>query len=366
MLSTRLNPINFFVFTKQLTRVASIIIQQSSPAISVVMPCFNSAHTVRRAIESIQTQSITSWELIVVDDGSTDSSAEIVASMAKNDLRIRFIRTPHGGVVSASNYGFSLAKADVIARMDSDDVSLPTRLETQLKLLEKSTHLSAVTCLAEFAGNVSISQGYAHHVAWTNRHITSDEIALNRFIDLPFPHPTLMYRRELVTNLGGYRDGDFPEDYEMILRWINAGVKIGKVNKLLYKWYDPATRLSRNDPRYNPMAFHHIKAPYLANAIIASGCGNKELWIWGAGRPARKCAEPLEQSWNKASGFIDIDPRKIGQSLHGRQVVSPTNLPPAEQAVIVSYVGTRGARDVIRADLLASNRKEGVDFWIAC
>lgn len=114
------------------------------------------------------------------------------------------------------------------------------------------------------------------------------------------------------------------------------------------------------------MAFHRCKATYLKQAITHAGCNKRELWIWGAGRPARKCAQPLEQAWKLASGFIDIDPRKIGLELHGRPIVSPDNLPAAGQAVIVSYVGTRGARDNIRAKLIEMNRVEGIDFWIAC
>jgi len=328
------------------------------------MPCFNAEASVARAVSSIQAQTIQDWELIVVDDGSSDGSADIVAGFAANDHRIQLIKRPHRGVVAASNTGFTAASTPLVARMDADDVSLPSRLEKQASALQGNPELAAVSCLARFAGDADLAGGYAHHVAWANRHITQSQIELNRFIDLPFPHPTLMYRRELVENHGGYRAGDFPEDYEMVLRWIGAGVSIGKLNEILYDWHDPATRLSRNDSRYDMHAFHRCKAPYLAEAIQKSGGADRELWIWGAGRPARKCARPLEAAWKKAAGFIDVDPRKIGRDLHGRPVVSSEHLPAMYQAVIVSYVATRGAGDNIRASLLAAGRIEGVDFWI--
>ena len=328
------------------------------------MPCFNAEASVARAIRSIQAQTINDWELIVVDDGSRDNSAAIVAAIAANDHRIQLIKRPHQGVVAASNTGFAAASAPLIARMDADDVSLPTRLEKQAMALQTKPKLDAVSCLARFAGDAELAGGYAHHVAWANRHLTQSQIELNRFIDLPFPHPTLMYRRELVEKHGGYRNGDFPEDYEMILRWIAAGVSIEKVHDVLYDWHDPATRLSRNDSRYDMHAFHSCKAPYLAEAIHKSDGGERELWIWGAGRPARKCARPLEAAWQQAAGFIDIDPDKIGRDLHGRPVVSSEHLPASHQAVVVSYVASRGAGDNIRASLLAAGRIEGVDFWI--
>lgn len=330
------------------------------------MPCYNASSTVARAVTSIREQTRPDWELIVVDDGSTDDSADQVENLAQNDPRIRLVRCAHQGVVAASNHGFSLSRATpLIARMDADDVSHPTRLEQQSQALATDAGLGTVSCLARFAGNHQTAGGYAHHVQWTNRQVRVDAIALNRFIDLPVPHPTLMYRREVVEKFGGYRDGGFPEDYEMFLRWLAGGVRIGKVNEALYDWYDPPTRLSRNDPRYDMAAFHRCKAPYLTQAIDESGGAHRELWIAGAGRPARKCAAPLEQAWKPASGFVDIDPRKIGRLLHGRPVVAMNALPPTDQAVIVSYVGTRGAGDRIRKALIATGRTEGTDFWIA-
>ena len=328
------------------------------------MPCFNAAQSVARAVKSIQSQSLTDWELIVVDDGSEDQSAKIVETIAAKDPRIRLIKRPHTGVASASNAGFQACQGNLIARMNADDVSSPKRLEQQYKALEQDANLDAVSCLAHFAGDPIKAGGYAHHVAWTNKQISSEHINLNRFIDLPLPHPTLMYRRGLVDQFGGYLDGNFPEDYEMILRWISRGAKIGKVNEYLYHWHDPPSRLSRNDSRYDMSAFHKCKAPYLSHAIRSQGLADRDLWIWGAGRPARKCAQALEAAWKPAAGFIDIDPRKIGSNIHGRPVISSKHLPPAHTSIIVSYVGTRGAGEKIRTELRAADRVEGKDFWL--
>ncbi|MBT8036796.1 MAG: glycosyltransferase [Verrucomicrobiae bacterium] len=354
------------IHSQPVTRYTSVTISCQVPQISIIMPCYNARSTVARAVMSIVNQTISDWELIVVDDGSTDGSAELIKKIAQTDSRIRLIQRDHRGVVAASNHGFSMAQpTPLIARMDADDVSHPSRLARQSHALANHPELGGVSCLVRFAGDHETAAGYAHHVQWTNRHVSAEAVALNRFIDLPVPHPTLMYRREVVEHWGGYRDGDFPEDYEMFLRWLAGRVRIGKVNETLYDWYDPPTRLSRNDPRYDMMAFHQCKAPYLAQAIHDSGCSHRALWIAGAGRPARKCANPLEQSWKPASGFIDVDPRKIGRMLHGRPVVAMTALPPINQSVIVSYVGSRGAGDRIRDALKASGRIEGIDFWIA-
>ncbi|NWK57074.1 glycosyltransferase family 2 protein [Verrucomicrobiaceae bacterium N1E253] len=329
------------------------------------MPCYQAGNSVGRAINSIRTQTFKDWELIVVDDGSSDHSIDEILNHVRQDQRVCLIRQPHQGVVAASNHGFEHARGATIARMDADDVSRPRRLECQLEYLHAHRDLGAVSCQVHFAGDSSLAGGYAHHVHWTNSCRDAASIERNRFIDLPVPHPTLLYRREIIEQHGHYRHGDFPEDYELILRWISQGVSIGKTEDILFDWYDPPSRLSRNDTRYHMSAFHQCKAPYLLKALQKNGTDTRDLWIWGAGRPSRKSARPLEHVWKQASGFIDIDPAKIGRQLHGRPVVSPNDLPPPEQAVIVSYVGTRGAHQNIRECLLSAGRREGIDFWIA-
>lgn len=336
-----------------------------APTISVVMPCYNAGMAVRSAVESIQAQTWKEWELIVIDDGSTDQSADIVESIAQNDQRVRLLRRPHRGVVAPSNEAMTQARGHFIARMDADDVSRPDRLRCQLKALIDNNHWGAVSCKTHFAGDPDKARGYAHHVHWANQAISTSEIELSRFVDLPVPHPTLMFRSELLDLHGDYRNGNFPEDYELVLRWISQGVIIGKVDQCLFDWYDPPSRLSRNDNRYDSLAFHRCKAPFLLDAIEKSGCANRDLWIVGAGRPARVNARPLELLWKKASGFIDADPRKIGRIIHDSPVVSIDDLPERDDAVIVSYVGTRGSRKAIQEQLLRQGRREGLDFWLA-
>ncbi|QQL43686.1 glycosyltransferase family 2 protein [Sulfuriroseicoccus oceanibius] len=335
------------------------------PAISVVMPAFNAQATIERAIASITAQSFSDWELIIVNDGSSDDTLAIARQCAAADSRIRVLNEPHRGVVGASNAGFAASRAPVIARMDADDQSTPNRLADQYTWLADHPHHHAVSGQVEFAGCRESAAGYGAHVDWTNQLVTPEQIAHNRFVDLPFPHPSLMYRRTLVEQFGGYRDGEFPEDYELMLRWFDNGMLVGKVPHPVLLWNDPPTRLSRNDPRYAMPEFHRCKAPFLANAIVRSAAGGRPLWIWGAGRPARKNARLLEAAYQVAAGFIDIDPRKIGRSLAGRPIISADTLPPIEESVIVSYVGNRGAGQIIRDQLLATGRTEGTDFWIA-
>ena len=102
-----------------------------SPAISVILPVYNAEAYVREAVESILAQSFTDFELIIINDGSTDGSGAILRELAVRDTRIVLIERPNGGLVSALNDGIESARAELIARMDADDVAMPERFALQ-------------------------------------------------------------------------------------------------------------------------------------------------------------------------------------------------------------------------------------------
>jgi glycosyltransferase involved in cell wall biosynthesis len=334
------------------------------PLVSVVLPVRDGASTLRAAIRSICHQTLSDWELVVVDDGSTDGSAEVAASMAVPDQRIKVIRQARAGLVPALEAGLQEARGRYIARMDADDISYPDRLASQVDLLEWNSDIGLVGGQVEYGGDANANAGYALHVDWINSLVKPEEILLNRFIESPLAHPSVMFRRDLVDRHDGYRDGPFPEDYELWLRWLDAGVVMTKVPKRVLIWNDSPERLSRTDKRYDSEAFYAIKAGYLARAVKPV-LKNRQLWIWGAGRPTRKRAEALAKHGLKIHGYIDIDAKKSRASLNGRPVVLPEQIPPPHQALVLGYVAKRGARELIRENLEQRGYFEGRDFYMA-
>jgi hypothetical protein len=173
-----------------------------------------------------------------------------------------------------------------------------------------------------------------------------------------------MFRRRVLTAHGGYREGPFPEDYELWLRWLEAGVRMEKVPQELLMWNDGAHRLSRTDPRYAPEAFYELKAPFLARATERIRDG-RPVWVWGAGRPTRLRAEALVRHGLSIAGYIDIDPRKRGRVIQDRPVVGLEGVPAPRDAVVLAYVAKRGARELIRGWLKERCFREGEDYWVA-
>lgn len=335
-----------------------------TPLVSVVMPVRNGGRALLDAIASVRAQTCGEWELIVIDDGSTDTTRAVLQAAAESDRRIRVLSPGAVGIVTALNAGLAAARGPLVARMDADDVSHPERLADQVAFLRapENTGIGLVGCLVGFGGQVHAAAGFALHVAWLNSLSAPDEISRNRFVESPLAHPSVMFRRDLVRQFGGYRDGDFPEDYELWLRWLAAGVRMAKVPRVLLTWNDPPGRLSRTDPRYDPNAFYRLKAPWIAQAVSGAG----RVFVWGAGRHTRKRAAHLEQHGVQIAGYIDVDAKKISPALGGSglPVLAYTALPPPGEIVVLSYVSSRGARDFNRGQLLARGYVEGRDFLL--
>jgi glycosyltransferase involved in cell wall biosynthesis len=180
-----------------------------------VLPAHNAAGSIARAVRSVLAQTFPDFELIVVDDGSTDATSHEAKRAAASDRRLRVLPLEHGGIVRALNAGIASARGRLIARMDADDEMMPRRLEAQAALLAARPDVGVASCLVEFGGDARAAQGYALHVDWLNALVTPEDIALNRFIESPVAHPSVTFRRELVERHGGYIDAPVPEDYEL-------------------------------------------------------------------------------------------------------------------------------------------------------
>lgn len=335
------------------------------PRVSVVLPAWNAAATVGAAVASVQAQTLDGWELIAVDDGSTDDTAEAVRRAASGDPRVRLVRIDHGGIVAALQAGIATARAPYIARIDADDVMFPERLAVQAALLDARPGVGLVSCRVEFGGDRAAARGYAMHVDWINSLVEPEAMARARFIESPVAHPSVMLRRGLVDRHGGYASGDFPEDYELWLRWMEAGVVFAKVPDVLLRWNDPPARLSRCDPRYREAAFYACKCGYLARWLRAHVAPGRAILLWGAGRVTRRRFAALATHGVTLAGFVDIDARKVGRRLGGVPVLAPEEIPPRESCFVVAGVGVRGARELIRATLEAQRRVEGEDYIVA-
>lgn len=327
------------------------------PRVSVVIPAYNAERTIERAVRSMLAQSYSDLEVIVVDDGSTDGTVEVVCSI--DDPRLRLIEQPHAGVCSAANAALAASDCPLLARMDSDDVSHPTRLVKQVDWLEQH-NLDVVGCqvsIVEPAG--SQSEGWRRYARWLNDEtLTEQAIHALRFVEYPLANPTLLARREFFEL--GYHQGPFPEDYDLMLRGAAAGLRFGKVPEVLVDWIDHPGRLTRTDPRYSPEAFDRCRRTHLLAGPLND---MTEADLAGVGQTGKPWLRWLQSEGLTVRRAYDINPRKHGAVIHGVRVDDPQEMLPADGTPLVIAVGSEGAREVITPDLVAWGYVLGGDAW---
>ncbi len=326
------------------------------PPVDILLPYRDAAETLPVCLESIARQTHGNWRLVAVDDGSHDGSPRLVRAFAARHGRTLALESGGAGLVAALRCGLAQAGAPLIARMDADDVMHPERLERQVAHLVADPQCGVVGCQVT---EDELTGGLRRYVAWNNGLLDHEAMFRARFIEAPLIHPTACFRRELVAQHGGYRDGDFPEDYDLWLRWMEGGVRFAKIPVPLLTWRDRPERLTRTDPRYAIDQFFAVKAGALVRWLDAESPFGRTVWVWGAGYETRRRVRSLVRAGVSIASFIDIDPRKIGTRNQDGPVVGPEALPGPESCLVIAAVGSLGARELITAELRCRGFVEG-------
>ena len=333
-----------------------------SPLVSVLLPVRDPGPYLEECIASLGRQTLSNFEVVAVDDGSTDGSEETLDAWADRDPRVRVVHRDQEGLVATLNAGLELCRAPFVARMDADDISHPRRFELQVAEMEDLPWVGVVSCLVRHFPWKGVGEGYRVYEGWLNSLSSPEAIGRERFVESPVAHPSAMVRREVYQSVGGYLDTEWAEDFDLWLRLLEARVCISKVERYLYFWREHAERLTRVDARYSVENFLRCKAKYLLSGPLAD-C--ERVVVWGAGQTGRRLSKHLLRDGAPIEAFVDIDPEKIGSTLRKKPIIDPDELSAliGRGTVVLAAVGSRGARELIRARLNAIGLREGREYW---
>ncbi|HSM93743.1 MAG TPA: glycosyltransferase [Anaeromyxobacteraceae bacterium] len=327
--------------------------------VAVLLPARDAARTVRAAASSILRQSFRDLTLVAVDDGSRDATAEVLHRLAERDPRVEVVRGPGEGIARALNRGLARCDAPLVARMDADDLAHPARLALQLEALAADPALAAVGSQVKLFPRRVLRPGMVRYVGWLNGLTSKALVERDLFVEAPLVHPAALVRRDALGAAGGWRDGPFPEDYDLWLRLAEAGGALTNVPRVLLGWRESTSRLTRTDGRYALSAHRALKAGALARTWLAGRC---EVAIWGAGESGKATADALAAEGIRAALFVEVDPKKIGRTARGAPVVGVDQLHRARGLPLLVAVGAPGARELIRAELGRAGWAEVRDF----
>jgi glycosyltransferase involved in cell wall biosynthesis len=259
-------------------------------AVSVIMPAFNAERFLLEAADSILIQSMSELELIIVDDASVDETPRICEELCRRDGRVRVVRrSENGGISAALNDGLKLARGGFIARMDSDDISVPDRLKLQVRFLEAHPEVSLCGMAIELMDENGLT--VARQEAIQGQAFV--EAAL-RFCS-PVAHPTWMMRAELLHAIGGYRPVAPAEDYDFLLRVYRGGYGIDNLGELGLRYRISGTSTAASNSLRQRKAFNFIRRIHMKGGPLNSGRYRRAIATSAFGKRLHQISERLLQ-----------------------------------------------------------------------
>ncbi len=319
------------------------------------MPVARVDDYVAPAIRSVLSQQDVSVELILIGPLETDPAyaqlQELVNENIAHDERCQLIPRRLLGIANALNEGLQYAQGDYIARMDADDLCEPHRFKTQLATAFSYDNRCLVGAQVKiFSDDSVVLKGNQQYETWLNEQCTPDAITEACFVESPLPHPTWFAHQTIWTTLGPYKQGDFPEDYDYLLRaWLNK-IPMVKPHGVLLHWREHPNRLTRTDTRYQRKAFIQLKSAALADANSGFDLDKgRSVWIAGTGRNARYWHDALENNNVKVAGFVELDNPKAKNQKRNKPVINYDTLASTlNNDLLITAITNANARNKLK------------------
>lgn len=332
------------------------------PLVSILTPFKNTSQYLSECIESIQNQTYTNWELLIVDDGSTDDSFAIVKDYAKHDHRIKLLKNSGNGIIEALRFGFKHSKGEYITRMDSDDIMTPNKLEILADSLKTHGKQHIAVGLVKYFSSVGISGGFARYEVWLNNLTKNGTNYSEIYKECVIPSPCWMTHRDDLIACDAFNPNDYPEDYDLAFRFYKHGLKCIPCDEVIHEWRDYSTRTSRTHEHYAANHFIDLKLRYFLDLHYDN---NRPLAIWGAGEKGKFIAKLLVEE-NIPFEWICDNPKKIGKHIYDQEMKNFNHLEVLNHPQSIITVANEQAQEEIKSYFKLQNMQSMIDYFFFC
>jgi glycosyltransferase involved in cell wall biosynthesis len=333
-----------------------------NPLVSILTPFKNVSPYLEDCLISIQKQTYTNWELLIIDDHSTDNSFAIVEAYAEKDMRIKLFKNGASGIISALRLAFKNSNGTYITRMDSDDIMMPDKLESMVNQLQTHGKNHVALGLVNYFSDEGISNGYAKYENWLNKLTLTGSNYSEIYKECVIASPCWMLHREDLQVCGAFNPNRYPEDYDLTFRFYERGFKCIPNGKLLHHWRDYSTRTSRTHEHYAQNYFLDIKLHYFLKLDFDT---SRPLAIWGAGFKGKTIAKSLIEKQIEFHWICD-NPKKIGKDIYGKIVLPFEDLKSIKNAQTIVTVANEEEQKNIVAYFNDLGMKPVKDYFFFC
>ncbi|TXE11940.1 glycosyltransferase [Seonamhaeicola algicola] len=333
-----------------------------SPLISILTPFKNTEVYLNECINSILNQTYNNWELLIIDDHSTDNSYKVVEQYAKNDNRIKLYKNNGNGIIDALKQAFANSSGTFITRMDSDDIMTPNKLEVLANNLATYGKKHVAVGLVKYFNANGVGAGYKSYENWLNQLTLKGNNYNEIYKECVIPSPCWMIHRDDLIACGAFNPNVYPEDYDLTFRFYKQHYTCIPCNEVIHLWRDYSTRTSRTHVHYAQNHFTSLKVHHFLNIDYNP---NKTPVIWGAGTKGKLMAK-LFIKHNIAFKWICDNPNKIGKEIYGQQLLKFKTLAEIENPQSLVTVANKEAQKEIKNYLEKLNLKPIKDYIFFC
>lgn len=289
--------------------------------ISIVMPIKNAEKYLKDCINSIINQNFKDWELLAVNDHSSDGTLSLLELYAQEDKRIQFFNNQGKGIIDALQLAYSKSSGAYITRMDADDIMPYDKLAKMFTALQNKPN-TLVTGKVKYIADDKLFDGYKAYEEWLNSLVDNKTHFKEIYKECVIPSPCWMISRADFENCGAFRSSRYPEDYDLSFRFYENKLNLVPIDDVMHIWRDHSTRASRNDSNYSDNAFLDIKMHYFIKLDLNK---NKKLVLWGAGKKAKKIAQILQKE-NIDFIWACNNEKKIGHQIYNLEMQDNENV----------------------------------------
>jgi len=328
--------------------------------VSVIMAARNTEQYLVECLDSIVDQTYDNWELIAVNDHSTDNTREVIAEYASKDSRIKVFDSKGHKLIPALQEGYRHATGDLINRMDSDDRMPPYKLETLVNewlKYGKGTIIAGGT--SHFVDNGEVGGGFLRYEKWLNEVARKGTYYQEIYKECVIPSHCWIIHRNDFEHAGGFNDEVYPEDYNLCFRFYEAKLKVVGIDKILHYWRDRPDRISRTWDEYKDVRYFPLKLNYF---FKIDRDPNRPLVLWGAGKNGKDLAKELlpVETWFH---WVCDNKNKIGKDVYGIVLEGLEIVNKLVNPQIIVAVASPPDKLLIKQQLESWNKKPVKDFW---
>ena len=330
------------------------------PLVSILMAVKDTEPYLPDCLNSILAQTYPYWELIAVNDHSSDGSSELLRQYAAQDPRIRVFDSQRPSLIPALQVAYRHSQGPLINRMDSDDRMPPDKLEALVDAWHPHGRGTVIAGGTEhFVDEGEVGEGFRRYERWLNEVARRGSHYEEIYQECVIPSHSWLIHRDDLDAVGAFGPEVYPEDYDLCFRFYRHKLKVVGLDKVLHYWRDRSDRISRTWECYRDNRYFDLKLRYFYELDRNR---SRPLVLWGAGRNGKDMAKHLV-AYGDPFHWVCDNPRKIGKDVYGIRMEHYDTIATLDHPQIMIVVTSPDGKVNIRQQLAEWDKKPRTDFW---